>query len=596
MGPAAFEIAAMSGTTAHVRNVDTLSKTPAGYQGFGAIRENAPEALNNTINQIFGNSANIHATSVVNDLDAINTAAHGTTGIPYAISGTAKVVQMDVAQRLAGYSDPIKAIMGIGVHRDQKIIIKRRYVAGGGAGIVPERAPARTVAVQEDVREVMLTRYGGDIEFNMNLLLRPDDAKREMKLKMEAQERGLEEALTSIGYDVLLAEGTNLVSAIVRSNHLLHGGGITSNSPNMVDHAERIYMTSIFGAMNKFPFPVHNLLAAAKKASAYDVSRATKTVMILPHGLPELLKFTRPETMVYSVAGAGPDKIDMKLEGGYTDPSTNCTIFTHIPPASNLHGAANPMAQRSALSGDVTIAFYHKADEVTGSTNKFFDWTSYKTDDTNNKFTPRVAAFPKTASGYEQDAATGTGDDYCVTIMTLSMSSAILSVPGGSVGELLVGYPSTSLSTNASTESGRMQLRCYLGAALYTPEDVLILPDIAFEGIKGVTQVRARMLTGASLEDGYFVIPNNQMPTGFSDLNPVNAAQIPQDLAGLAGKCVIKAYPRSLWNKDNGLLRTNGGHLGVLDGPTHYTKVFGTQTYDAGLQPLTHSATSNYPR
>ena len=30
--------------------------------------------------------------------------------------------------------------------------------------IVPEHAPARTVAIQEDVREVNMTRYGGDVE------------------------------------------------------------------------------------------------------------------------------------------------------------------------------------------------------------------------------------------------------------------------------------------------------------------------------------------------------------------------------------------------------------------------------------------------
>lgn len=82
-------------------------------------------------------------------------------GVPQAIHGTATSVQVDVADALASYSDPIKAILGVGIHRDQKILIKRKYVVGGQATITPERAPARTVAVQEDVREVMLTRYGG---------------------------------------------------------------------------------------------------------------------------------------------------------------------------------------------------------------------------------------------------------------------------------------------------------------------------------------------------------------------------------------------------------------------------------------------------
>lgn len=48
-----------------------------------------------------------------------------------------------------------------GIHQEQKIIIRRRYVVGGSASVVPERAPAKTVSVREDVRSIMLTRYGG---------------------------------------------------------------------------------------------------------------------------------------------------------------------------------------------------------------------------------------------------------------------------------------------------------------------------------------------------------------------------------------------------------------------------------------------------
>ena len=557
-----------------------LGRVAGGFQGVGAAREFAPEALGNSIAQLFGSKAQLHGTAVVNDLDARQSSAHGTTGIPYAISGTATVVQVGVAQRLADYVDPIKAILGVGMHRDQKIIIKRQYVAGGGAGIVPERAPARTVALQEDVREVMLTRYGGDIEFNMNLLLRPDDAAREMSLKVGAQERALEEALTAIGYDMLVTEGTNLVSALIRSNHLLHSG----SARKTLEHAERIYITSIFGAMNKFAYPVHNLIAAAKKASAYDVSRATKTVLILPHGLPELLKYTRPEKMVYNVSGTkGPEPISMTLDGGHLDPSTGCMIYTHIPPSNNLRGAANPTADRSALSGDVTIAIYTDADGT--STDMFFDWSDYTL--------KPIGEFFKTASFYnsrtekkfkEFEVTTGKGGktkdaaedaNSIVTFLTLSMSSAILSVPGGDVGELLVGYPSTSLSTNASTESGRMQLRCYLGSVLYRPEDVLILPDVAFDGIRSVRHYKT------------YVAPNGyvEMPTDGEDFYKpsFSTAEDTPDTN------FMRAYPSALWNAKRELKRTNQGHLGSIESPEQYQRVFGTQVFDSG-PPLTSVA------
>ena len=59
---------------------------------------------------------NLTVPTVSGDLDAMVKAPHATTGIPYAISGTATNVQVEVAQRLSGFQDPIKAIMGVVVH------------------------------------------------------------------------------------------------------------------------------------------------------------------------------------------------------------------------------------------------------------------------------------------------------------------------------------------------------------------------------------------------------------------------------------------------------------------------------------------------
>lgn len=65
--------------------------------------------------------------------------------IPYAIHGSARVVQSDVTEWLAGYVDPIKAILGTGIQNSQKVIITRKYVVNSGAIITPEHAPARSV-------------------------------------------------------------------------------------------------------------------------------------------------------------------------------------------------------------------------------------------------------------------------------------------------------------------------------------------------------------------------------------------------------------------------------------------------------------------
>merc|ERR1712086_418168 len=66
--------------------------------------------------------------------------------------------------------------------------------------------------------------------------------------------------------------------------------------------------------------------------------------------------------------------------------------------------------------------------------------------------------------------------------MDAIMSSAILAAPGSETGELLIGYPFTSVSTS-STEIVRIQLRVYLGAVLKRPENVLLLRNVYFEGL-----------------------------------------------------------------------------------------------------------------
>ncbi len=119
------------------------------------------------------------------------TRTHRAQQIPYAIHGTARVVQAKVTEWLADYVDPIKAALGTSIENSQKVIITRKYVVGGSATITPEHAPARTVAIREDVREVRLTRYGGDIEMNMNLFLLPAEATEEFNMKLNAQRKCL---------------------------------------------------------------------------------------------------------------------------------------------------------------------------------------------------------------------------------------------------------------------------------------------------------------------------------------------------------------------------------------------------------------------
>jgi hypothetical protein len=290
------------------------------------------------------------------NLDLQSGYPHSTTGIPYAIQGTATQISVDVTEYLASFQDPIKVILGTSVHKQAKVIITRKYVVGGRALITPEHAPARTVAIQEDAREVILSRYGGDIEMNLNLFLRPEDAREELQLKVSAQRRELERTLTEHGYSVLLEEGTNLVDAIIRSNPSYSTQTGTTLRESR-EAAQRINLSSVFGALSKHSFPIQNLLAAAKYASAYTTSNEKGTVLLLPHGSPDILRHTRRESMIYNITG--PEllqrnkgkPINMQYDDTFVDPSTSVRILIQRTMPTFESGVANPDVRRRCARG-----------------------------------------------------------------------------------------------------------------------------------------------------------------------------------------------------------------------------------------------------
>ena len=553
--------------------VDTSKTTGLGAHrgytlGVGGRADEDPSALKTAIAQsvanVLGSNVAIEqrgpfAMSMTTGFARDGTGAHGTTGIPYAIAGTAKVVEIDVAERLTAFSDPIRAILGTSVHTEQKIIIKRQYVAGGGAQIVPERAPARTVAIQEDVREVVLTRYGADIEFNMNLLLKPQQFQREMAMKVGAQQESLQMELVKMAYDMLMTEGTSLLAALVASNP---AGSATPGEARAT--AERLYVSSVFGAMNRFPYPVHNLLAAAKHASASTIATAPKTVLIVPTGLPELHKYTKSENMVSYIHGVTHgDPLTAKVVGGQTDVAHGTTVFTHVPPVNNTHGAANAVAEPSLLASDVWFATIATGNGTSGDNAS--KATNYIYDHIKRERVPLV------------------NDQVTIRIYHVSMQSAILGVPNGSnqeTGEMLVGYPSTMVGNDVSTEVGRMKLRVYMGSVLYRPENVMILPDVAWNGIHAIYTLinpnDTSPQTPGKITDSE---AKSLIKEKWAGGSPSTASPIPDLTADMLENMTI--YQAATFDSAGKQMTQNLGHLGDLDAPGLGDRVFGVNVYSA---------------
>ena len=111
--------------------------------------------IRNTVRELLGDHVRLNELMSLGNLDYHTGFDHTTTSLPYAIHGSATLISRKVATYIASASDPIKSILAVAVHKQRKILIKRRYVVGGQTLITPERAPARTVAVREGMLNLL---------------------------------------------------------------------------------------------------------------------------------------------------------------------------------------------------------------------------------------------------------------------------------------------------------------------------------------------------------------------------------------------------------------------------------------------------------
>lgn len=509
------------------RFVSDHNDVPTGM--WGTSRDNADEKMSNTIRMLLGDSVRLSDRLAMGNIDYHSGPSHSTTSIPYSIHGTAIIVNKRITTALASYDDPIKAILPIAIHRQQKIIVRRKYVVGGSAIITPEHTSARTVDIREDEREVVLTRYGGDIIMNLNLFLRPGDAAEELEMKVSAQQRELENTLTTLGYEAIMRDGTNIMAALTRSNPAY--AHMSELERQQV--VEKMYIYSVFGCIHKFPYPIQNVLGTATKANLYAVNNTDTrkpAVLIVPAGMMDLTTFTRESSMNFSVCGVkGTDHrmveklSDVPLSNVFQDKSTNLRILVHLPPANNDRGAAYPQVVHNSLTSPATWATYYPVSDLAlANINKLriadFKHRRWATLDinemvrtanvlyantfkTNAQFQANnpaadlpIGVGPVPGAGvngntFTQDLVDDKGEICPVEMivvrpaMTAMMQSAILATDvGKDSGELLMAYASTGIETNQTGETFRMQLRVYMDAIIYAPEKFVIIPDVAFSG------------------------------------------------------------------------------------------------------------------
>ena len=546
----------MSGTMINTGvAVKDSAKGASGVIEYGAKRQAmSAQTFTDSVASLLGPAGHMRLMPMTSvNMDLKEGFGHSTTGIPYAINGTASVISKKVAAGLLGTQDPIHAILKTSVQRNAKVIIKRKYVVGGAATITPERAPARTVGIKEDVREVELTRYGADIEMNLNLFLRPEDAREELDMKLGAQKMHLEAKLIELGYEAIMDNGTNIVDGIMRSNpayrDMTKFGPAGGNARERVAiAADRIYSQQIFGALAKHAYPIPNLLAATRYASAYTIGSLKGAVMILPHGVGDLLKYTRQESLVYNVAGVpavNGKAVTMSLENTFVEPVSGTRILVHHGAPSLVAGSVNPVPKLGGLTDTTDVYVYYNIPDGT----RFGD---YEVVDYN------------TGAWIPLEANKRVRKVRCV------MSSAIIASPNGEAGELLVGYPMTGVSTSQATETLRIQLRTYLGCAITNPESVFVLPNVSFEGLE---------ISGENDPNAFRT---------FADVGatePTDTGRAPRYVSTAGEKTFVMHHGTMRTKADKKIVHQNMGHFGCLDSPDGVQRMWGARVFSSEPNP-----------
>lgn len=396
-------------------------------------------------------------------------------GLRYQIEGRATRIEVNVGNALATYQDPIKAMFGTRICEGQKVQVVRKYVVGGKAVATPERAPARIVKVKEDAKEVELTRYGADLTMNLNLMLRPSEAKEELDMKVAAQKQSLENELTHFGYNELL-KGLKLGDAIARSK-----GHRATNAPgDAYDNFRTRVHKDMFAAFQRYENPLTSLIALAKTATAYRNVIGKDSLMILPTSTPEMLEYSKYNKLHFSVNGIkATDKkaLNVAVEDVYDDPTIGLKLMVHHPPQDHSDGQNRPFrgSKNKTLFREVILEDFVWDLVADGQPDR-----NLEVMDTEQRKLVNIVDTYNAAAGGAQ----------LIRRTTVIMGSAVVGVPGANTGELLVGYPFTATSTNQRTESMCVSLRVYLGAVLKQPENVLVLPNVFLDQVVSCEFVR----------------------------------------------------------------------------------------------------------
>lgn len=157
-----------------------------------------------------------------------------------------------------------------------------------------------------------------------------------------------------------------------------------------------------------------------------------------------------------------PSDLTRPLPSAVIDVPSGMRVAVTYPRVNNVNGTMRPRLERSGVQRIRTIATFHRL----------------------NRAGPTRVVNLHTGALENVEFPAGGSDDKIFVRPRIRIMTSSMVVAASGCGELLMAYPLTSVSTVATApEQMRMQLRVFLGAAVFKSEDVVICEDVKSEGV-----------------------------------------------------------------------------------------------------------------
>lgn len=374
------------------------------------------------------------------------------------------------------------------------------------------------------------------------------------------------------------------------------------------------------GVISKSQFPFKNLAASIGRAAIYTPtgkSRQTPAVMLVPPGMIDLPKYTKPSEMNFNVTGLkttdGRNKVSLPLPHAFQYPDANIMVYVHVPPAGcRKDGAAYPQVEHNEMENVVVQAFYYVESQPmpTADVDQGYDGdmpfavnasqcivTDFKQKEwavldkirpDNGAFAPgSVAARLQPVGGWTTKDGTVLGDNAGLDehffrwylrpqFATVNDSALLCSRPGKETGELLYAYPAAHVSTSQHTGSLLLTLTTYYGCAIRHSENLFVLNGIKYSGLVGGEGTSINAAEGDYDEDKDDLLPF------ITRTAPWNTVELWKDTDFIhQARDIYKLYPANYFKGANQSLDSKIKR--TSDVPVIYYR--GTTRLNGGLKP-----------